>query len=417
MLSASLLAGFLVLGCTHSAVQPVPPNNDVVYLKAGDREPAQAYQLLWHPATFQMEVARASESKTAQGVVTQEMVWKDIVTDYRDTYVDREVTIAGTCAKAVCPQATGQSELWNAYFSAPKEKKADALSKAIDGIGDVSAKALVEKGYFRSKPRSWDDFTAEMDRAANAGVIKKNVATMATDTYQDVNIAKLGYQKEACTYQKYSCSKTILQPTLVRVPVQREVEKRRMVQSKPVEVRVNVTGAKLLSFEKDSLFIAVDENGRASVDDGNGFNRYMLTRQSVYGNQVNLDITADARVLRDLPGNVVLRDSYELIGGKATFALELDPKYFVDAGVDPNGQFVVDYEVNTCEYGWAGCWGSWKKMSRTTAVMTSPKLSITMDIPKKNKSYISYKISKVNSEFFNAKSISDRSSDSVKMPK
>lgn len=413
-----LLAGLVVLGCTHSDVQPNPGKENVYYLKPGEREPAQAYDLVWHPAVFTLNVTRSSESFNASGKITQEMVWKETVTEYENKWVEKEREVPGICSRAMCPQASGQSELWTAYFNAPKEKKADALAKAIEGIGDISAKALVEKGYFRTKPRSWEEFANEIDRAAGAGVIRKNVATMVVENHQAENINKLGYKMEACTIQKYSCDKTITERVLQRIPHPKTVEKRRIVQQRPVDATIKVNGAKLLSWEKDQLMIVIDEEGHASID-GSGFNRYQITKQSGFANNIYLDITADGRVLRDLPGNVVLRDSYEVIGGKATFSVELDPKYMVEAQNDPNAQFVIDYQVNVCEYGWSGTCGfsSWKKISATTAVLTSPRTTVTVDVPVKNKSYIAYRVSRQSSDFFNSKPTYERSTESIKMPK
>ncbi|KYG63823.1 hypothetical protein AZI86_13460 [Bdellovibrio bacteriovorus] len=425
VLVSGLFVSLAVLGCTHSNVQPStpPPQGDVHYLKPGERQPAQSYELLWHPAKFAMDVTRESEAQAFKGQISQEMVWKQVVTDYTSTWEERDVEVPGMCSRVNCPPATGDSALWQAYFSATtKEKKADALAKAIEGIGEVSSKALVEKGYFRTKPRSWTEFEAEINRAAQAGVIRKNVATMVTDNYQLENVNKLGYKKEACTMIKSPCTKVISQRVEKRTPKNRTVETRQIVQSIPVELRVNVLDAKLLPWERDQLSIAVDNDMRASLD-VNGYNRYQIVKQEVgtvgATRVLNLNLQADSRELRDLPGNVILSDRYELIGGKATFTVELDPKYFNEIKNDPNAQFEIEYNVNTCEYGWSGTCGfsSWKKISSTVAVLNQPKMTVVLDVPAKHKSYVGYRIARRNSEFFNAKPTYERSSDSVKMPK
>lgn len=365
-----------------------------------------------------MIVEKGTESQSLQGKVTQERVWRGPVTTYKDTWVEREREVPGTCSRPVCSGASGKSELWNAYFNAPKEKRADALAKAIEGIGEVSSKALVEKGYFRSKPRNWDEFESEIKRAASNGVIRKNVATMVTENHQAENMNKLGYGASSCSVQQFSCNKTIVERVLVKTPHVTEEETRAIVYTRALDIQVRVTEAKLLSFEKDQLYIQIDENGRVELD-SNGQNRYTVVNQQTSGNTVYIDVKASGRVLRDLPGNVVYRDSYDLMGRGAVFAMEIDSKYLVDRQIDPNAQFVIEYDVYTCPYGWSGTCGftPWKKISSQTVVLDNPRMSVQVEIPAKHKSYVAYRVSRQNSEFFNGKFTYERSTDSVKMPK
>lgn len=56
----------------------------------------------------------------------------------------------------------GNPDPWHGYFNAKKADKPAALAKAIRGVGQNTAEIIVENGYFSSKPRSWDDFKAEI---------------------------------------------------------------------------------------------------------------------------------------------------------------------------------------------------------------------------------------------------------------
>lgn len=415
-----ILIASLVLGCSHSPTNepnPSSANNDVIYLKKGDREPANAPQLLWQPAAVRVEVTSASVKVNASVEVNQEMIWKEMENfpDFRNEY--RETEVVGQCSDFVCPVGSSKSALWDALYAAPREKKAAALANAIQGIGDTSAEALVTRKYFTSKPKTWNEFSAEISRAANAGVIKKSVASSVLNNYKYENIANLGYARGACREEIRSCTMVISK--LVKVPFtnQRDVERRRIVSTKNFSVNVSVMDAVLLATEKDTLTLRIDENGRLVNIDTNGYNRYAVASQEVDGQNVSLQIKSESRVLRDLSSNVVRQDSYQLIGEKATFMLDVDPA-FIPGTEDPNAQLVVDYTVRACKYGWTGlCGFGWDKLIMSSAPITSARSVLPVQVPRQHKSEIVYSISRKNSRFFNDKGTSERSTDSIKMPK
>lgn len=415
-----VLVASLALGCSHTpSNQPVTETsfNKVTYLKKGEREPAQAPQLVWRPASLTMQVTTKSNSGSANVDVNQEMIWTEQETfqDTRNEY--REYEVPGQCSDFVCTAGSSKSILWDNYFSAAKERKSAALASAIQGIGDASAQALIAKRFFASKPATWQAFAAEINRAAQAGVIQKNVATTVLTTYKYENISNLGYARESCREVVTSCNLVISK--LVSVPFMntRPVERRRVVATKTFNVTVQVTNAILMSNETDKLTIRISDDGTVANIDVNGYNRYSLVSQNVVGTNVSLVIRSDSRIQRDLPNNVVRQDSYQLVGSTATFVLDIDPQY-LPTSEDPNSQLVVDYKVRTCEYGWTGLCGiGWDIQEIASAPITSSRLTIPMNIKPKHKTDIQFTVVRRNSKFFNDRGTSERSTENVKMPR
>ncbi|MBO9665997.1 MAG: hypothetical protein J7501_04230, partial [Bdellovibrio sp.] len=259
-----------------------------------------------------------------------------------------------------------------------------------------------------------------LKRAADAGVIKKSVATNVLTNYRYENISNLGYAQGTCKEVVRQCTVTISKLEPVTFRNSRIVEKRKILEenTKKFDVNIEVLGALLLPTEKDVVTLEINENGAVALQDSNGNNRYSIVAMDVQGKVINVQVKADSRVLRNLSNNVVRQDSYKLIGDKATFILDVDPA-FVPGQEDPNSQLVIDYIVHVCEYGWTGTCGfsSWKSLKMDSATITTSRTILTIDVPKKNKSEIVYTITRKNSRFFNDKSTSSRSTENVKMPK
>ncbi|QLY25813.1 hypothetical protein [Bdellovibrio sp. KM01] len=419
-----LVAAMTAVGCAHTEVttmENVPSNKPgIIYLKAGDRAPAGAPQLVWGRGTVNISVTGASPSgsATSEAKVNQEMIWTETeyFTDYRAEY--QEVVVPGTCSDFQCTQSAGKSELWDAFYSASGDRKAAALDAAISGIGEVSAKNLVAKGYFKSKPRSWAEFSREINMAADRNVIKRSIATMVLENNRYENITKLGYAGNTCQEVKRSCDLVISK--LVQVPFQnsRDIQKRRIVETRTFNVTVNVTGALLMQSEKDVITVKVDEMGKVVAVDGEGYNTYAMTNSSANGQNVVVDVKAVNRILRPLPNNLIRQESFVLVGDKPTFVLDVDPQ-FIPGGDDPNAQLVIDYTVQVCEYGWTGTCGfsSWKNLKMASAVITGARTTLQIEVPRKNKSQLLYRVTRKNSIFFDSKGLSERESDEVKAPK
>lgn len=414
---SALLASVLVVGCTHSPVaqDDFKPVNDVIYLKPTDRNPAAAPDLRWVPGEITLQATSGGGQITKTAQVEQVMSWTETET-FTDTRMEyQEVRIDGNCSDFQCSSGTGKSALWDAYFSAPGEKKAAALNAAIQGIGVESAKALVAKGYFKSKPNSWTEFAKVIEKAADADVIKRSVATSVLTRYRYENIGNLGYDRGSCQETVRQCSLYVSRLEPVKFTNTREVKKYRVIQAKSFDVKITVKGSVLLPSERDVLTIKVDEEGKVVDVDVDGYNRYSVVYQRGAGQAVDVQLTADSRILRDLPGNIVRQDAYQLIGSQANFILDVDTQY-IPGSEDPQAQLVVDYMVHTCEYGWTGlCFGSWKNAKMGSVQIRSGRTIIPVDVPRKNKSEIAYTVSRKNSRYFNDQPTSSRVTQNVKM--
>lgn len=418
----SILIASIALGCTHSPTTAQMPvavenNNNVIYLKKGDRDPASAPQLLWQPGAVRIAVGSSNASGNANVDVNQEMIWKEMESfqDYRNEY--REYEVPGQCSDFVCTAAPVKSPAWDAYFAASRDRKAAALANAIQGIGNASAEALVARKYFPVMPKSWSAFAQEINRAADAGVIKKSVATTVLNNYKYENFTNLGYGRESCREEVRQCTYVISK--LVQVPFmnQREVERRRVVATKSFSVAISVSDAVLMATEKDVVTLKINENGQVTDVDTSGYNRYALVSQSVDGQKVTVALKSASRVLRDLPNNVVRQDAYQLVNDKPYLVLDVDPAYIPGAD-DPNSQLVIDYTVRTCKYGWTGLCGiGWDKTLMSSAPITAARSTLPMIVAPQHKSDVVYTISRKNSRFFNDKGTSERSTETVKMPK
>ncbi|WP_413559614.1 hypothetical protein [Bdellovibrio sp. HCB209] len=422
-LSVAALTAVFAIGCSHkdvSKTEIVPQNTGIVYLTASDRAPAGAPELKWTRGSAYVAVLGTSpEGTSTQEVkVNQEMIWTEaeFFTDYRSEY--QETVVPGTCSDFQCSTGAGKSQLWDAFYSAPGDKKSAALDAAISGIGEVSAKALVAKGYFKSKPKSWSEFTREINTAADRGVIKKSVATMVVENNRYENITKLGYAGNSCQEVKRTCDLYITK--LVQVPFQnsREVQKRRIVETRSFKVTLNISGSLLLPSEKDTVSVKIDETGKVVALDSQGYNNYAVASQAVNGQQVVVELKAINRVLRPLSNNMIRQESFVLVGDKPTFVLDIDPE-MIPGKEDPNAQLVIDYTVQVCEYGWTGTCGfsSWKNAKMDSAVITAARTVIPVEVPRKHKAQILYRVARKNSIFFDSKGLNERESDEIKTAK
>ncbi len=423
-LFGGLLVAAMAVGCAHNEIttmENVPSNKPgVIYLKPGERTPAGEPRVEWKNGSMSVAVSGKTPegSSTQEVIVNQEMTWTETeyFQDYRSEY--QEVRVPGTCSDFECSAGAGKSDLWDAFYSAPSDRKAAALDAAISGIGEVSAKNLVAKGYFKSKPRSWADFTREITTAADRNVIKRSVATMVLENNRYENITKLGYAGNTCKEIKRSCDLYISQ--LVQVPFQnsREISRSRILDKKAFNVTVNISGSLLLPSEQDIVSLKIDEFGKVASLDSNGYNNYALAAQAVNGNNVVISVKAINRILRPLSNNMILKESYVFVAEKPTLILDIDTQY-IPGKEDPNAQLIVDYTVQACEYGWTGTCGfsEWKNLKQGSAIITAARTSITVDVPRKHKTQIKYRITRKNSLYFDGKGLNVRETDEIKTAK
>lgn len=399
------------------SVPPPPTAPKVIYLQHGDRNPAQAPDLRWVPAVVPVQVDSAQRGYSTRVTVNQEMSWTERVA-FEDTRFEyREVEADYTCYEYVCRGGSGKSELWDAYFAAPRNRKAKALADAIQGIGAVSAEALVTKDYFRSKPRSWQEFTHEINRAARNGVIKKSVATQVIHTHRAANLAQLGYAAGSCSERAMMCTAWVERLVPVSFTNYRNEVRKRVVASRDYEVAVSISNSKLLSTEQEQVQIEIDENGRLVSSEASGaLNRYALSATQ-QGGRVAVSMTGVQRYLREVNANAVRQDSFVLFNGTPVFTIDVDPSV-LPTSEDSNSQLVLDYAVMTCETNWIGTCKltrDYMTLRKESKPLTQSRTSFSVDVPGRSlKAWIEYSVSRRNSAFFSDRATPKRKTDTVK---
>lgn len=158
------------------------------------------------PVTQKVQL-KATRSNAAGPIEAQE----DYILSAQRSLVTTEVI---TSVKYSCEDtdtnSDGSQGNWHNFYSAPMEKKADALAKSIQGVGERTAPHLV--AYFmKGKPRSWSAFAKLIQKAAKdltAKGIPSGWASQVIYTYKEENIRNLGYlagqvecQAEVKTYK------------------------------------------------------------------------------------------------------------------------------------------------------------------------------------------------------------------------
>ena len=375
--------------------------------------------LLKHRRLFGIQQLSASTSNLnpqVMSTVNQELTWFDTETYQEKTTEEREVLADSTCYDTTCSAAgSGQSDLWNAYYKSDKATRVDALANAIKGIGKKSAQGLVAGKYFTSKPRSWNDFANEINRAADAGAIHKSTATQVLQTYRSDNITALGYGAGQCQEKARTCQTWIRKAFDVYVPAQRKVERKKISDSRQFAVDVQVVDPKLMSTEHDPVQFHITENGQVPEQVVMGsYNRYKVSSVLMGPRKTQVKLTSDQRFFRNLPQNVIRQDQFLKVGTTPTFILDVDPND-IPNNEDPNSQLVVDYTVKTCNLSWLGTckWGAYQAVKVASAIITQQRTQISTDLPKGTKGWVEYAVSRRNSQFFNPEVV-NRTSDSIK---
>lgn len=412
------ILGAFTVSCASSppsqnVAAPAGNGPNVIYLKEGDRVPAQSPTLAWVPTVVTLNVSGADSNANIDVAVNQEMSWteRESFEDTRFEY--REVEAPGTCYEYTCRGGTGKSELWNAFYSAPRAQKPAALARAIKGIGQPSAEALVNSGYFGSKPRSWQDFAAEIKRAGDRGVIQKSAATAVTSTYRAENLVNLGYAADSCSERAYACTVWVDRLMPVRFTNYRDVVRRKIVATRLYKVTALVSNARLLSTERETVSFRVDENGAVLESEvSSTYNRYAVVTTPAGTGNVRVALTGVQRFLRDLSANVVRKDSFETVNGTPTFTLDIDAS-FVPNQEDPNSQLVLDYKLMGCKTILGIC-RAHQTLKTESKPLSQSRTAFAVDIPDGLKTWIEYTVARRNSAYFNDKPTPSRETSTVR---
>lgn len=138
---------------------------------------------------------------------------------------------------------------WKGYYNLPSDRKAQALSQAIKGIGMSRAEEIMywDIDAFIPKPRSWNDFSREVIRIEE----ELELWGMSTDvlyTFGKENARNLGYQDEVGDCEWVSGTREIWRE------VERTVDRRTF----RAVVDLEINDGRLLSGEQEEIKLEYD---------------------------------------------------------------------------------------------------------------------------------------------------------------
>lgn len=378
---------------------------------------ATAQEVYWKPQPVSVKVANGDSQATFNGIFQQVVLQHNF---YECGYnVDPVVQIVqGTCYDVSCQGGAGKSELWNAFFSARKEEKPARLAQAIKGVGQSSAEALVNGGYFNSKPKSWDAFKSVINQAAASGAISQQVKTLVLSNFRNENMANLGYNGGGCTSVPYTCEEVTIIQDGYYVSKTCDAPVEHVINTKQMNYQFNIQNAVLLPSEQESLSFNLTAIPSDATLSPSIYNKYTFQTQQVAENQVHVNVMGVTRNQVALPSDAI--QSVALIpvdGSSATLQVSVLPAILP---VNEQEQLVISYEVKSCKMGFLPCGVvSWDEKKTFTAnikdAVTSIPVASTLTGAKKGiKIDVEIKVYKQNSIYHNAKPVTKKA-DAIKL--
>lgn len=317
---------------------------------------------------------------------------------------------AGNCIDYKCTGGAGKSPQWDAFYSAKKEDKAEALADAIKGVGAKTAEALITGGYFNSKPRTWDAFKTQIKKAAADKAITQSIATLVLSTYRSDNISVLGYASGACTELAYVCDDVILLRPSQRITKSCSHTDEYVIETKAVNYTFNVNNAVLLPFETEKLSLSVSGSASELELKPSYYNSYQFNVVSDSGNQVVVDVNGIGRKQVNLPESALQSVNLSNLDSKtANLQINLGPSAAIPESSTET--VVAEYNVKQCSAGFLGCKPfGWDDEHTYTVTLNSASTLIPVPVTIKPgskgiKMEIDVKLYKQNSIYHNAKPI------------
>ena len=408
-----LPTAFLALACTHGATQVAsqPATFDdrdfTIEVGPSDRKPAAAPELLWRKSEYAVNVKASGGEASYEAVVKQVQRWEEQVPFTDTRYVTVDKWVRDVCWDWQCPDGSGQSDAWNAFYSSKKELKAKALSDAIKGVGDSTAQKLVARGYFNAKPRSWDAFKAEIRRAEQAGIIAKDAAFDVIVTYRNENLENLGYAPGSCTAYSYECDVfkrgVLEQQTFTNY---RTETREQVVDTVRRQIMVRVEQPQVQNFETERINIVVGKDP-TDISYSSNLTRYDIRIAPAEGNLTRVQLIGQERVRIPLPPTALVGNSGKIAKAAqnvAQFSAQVQPQYIAN-GSDPNDQLVLRYTVHSCKtslFALGSCvkWTYNSPVQEVKVSGTNPTVNITMQ-PSHNLLEVKYTIARRNSRWYN----------------
>jgi hypothetical protein len=301
------------------------------------------------------------------------------------TNIDRVITTyrweTVQVPRTVCTTEPGDgNNNWNGFFNVPKAQKPAALAATVKGIGQSTAQKMVDGGFFHSKPRSWEEFKAEIMRAENA--IGTGFSHEVLVTYGTENMRNLGY------YSEQTCK--IVYDT---VNVRREYKQREHVRTVTSKFTIILEGSALLNGEREDFTISYD-GFRDSLGVSSRYNQYTSSRQQA-GDTVIYRLRANR--LRVTPANSLVVN-LENNGGRMSLNIA-DQAYDAEMG-SQLGQTVLVASIYQSRFGFDKKVAVIEKVINLTNQFT--RLDTTFAPVRGKDIYVTYSLRRVGSRYHNA---------------
>jgi hypothetical protein len=303
----------------------------------------------------------------------------------------------------VCTGGTGKSDLWNAYYGAPKEQKAKKLDDALKGISK-SARNLDETQIFKTKPKSWQEFRQRMNTALRKGIINEEEYKNVFGTFGEDNRRNLGYAGETCTAQLTSMEVYGLFSVPNGCTGTREAQ--RQMGTKPVPVQLTVRNPQLQSFETEDITVKAGEDYESIQVLRSDKTEYVMQKSSI-PNGAAIVLEGKGRFQVALPSKAFQEVSFNDGAGKNMNVLVAVDPNFLGHNTD---KLIFSVQVNHCvaETGWFGgeCKGKDAQVMVKEPVqyqtITQAKSSFALPtIPAGNRVWVSYSLFREGSKWYN----------------
>jgi hypothetical protein len=256
-------------------------------------------------------------------------------------WVPRQVT----CNRVDCSTSSGDGSKgnWNNFFSAPRAEKPKALADSIKGVGVPTAERIIAAGFFKSKPRSWGEFSQEIVKSESALIrqgYQGRFSELVLEKFGEENSKSLGYYLEnSCQIVTYPCT------------VFEEIETEIFVYNIERKVEVKVENQVLQSFEKDSYKIKVGMDPREiEVTTAGGYNNYSFVVNAASAGFISITLKGQGRKGVPFPlsaSSVSLANDSN--GLKIVGQVE---SQYLPSGDDAASTLVMVYKI--CRINWFG---------------------------------------------------------------
>lgn len=390
---------------------PAPEQHDYL-INPGDRTPAGEPRLYWAEESRDINIGPQGGAADFAMTINRIQQWteQEAFIDYR--FVTRLVWEAGTCQDWDCSQAGGggSSPLWDAFYSAPRERKPKALADAIKGVGEPTALKLIAAGTFQRKPRSWEAFKEAIRSAERAGHISRDITYQVTVKYADDNLVNLGYTQASCRRHTYACDVLVERFVQEQFTNYRPVTRTRIVESFPRRFQVVVRDPKLQSFEQDTIRITAGREPNNVTITADRHMRYSQ-QMSIQGDLARIELVGTDRIRRAVPNSSVVRNSYQLRGNVPTFTVAVDPRFIPAAG--GNDQLVVKYRVGSCKTILSIC-GKKTESAEMVQPITGSETNIVINNVKGLKSWVKFSVARKNSPWYSDDFTAEVETDDVR---